>query len=129
MSQTRLSTGILQNNEAFPIAVHVDVANVDPDNNRTIRVEGINWGTGVGPIGPVGFFLAPTTVTLLPNTRQEFIFTVPSTDPNTHYEVRVTYEFDDVLVTTKATNAVTANTGWLEGHTVLKHDFTQVDLD
>lgn len=119
-----LTTGILQNNQAVAINVHVEAVNLNLDEAE-IRVQVLNWGTAVTQTNPVSTALDITTI-LPGNTRTAFNAVIPASN---HYEVRVTVANNDenVLVNTYARTA--AGAGILNGLTVLDSQFQSVKID
>lgn len=125
MSHKIKSSGILMNNQTFPIFAHIELLNVDPDNSRNVTVLVLNWGAGEGgtsQTNPVGTLLN-FSGTIPPNTQTRLNAIVPS---GIHYEIRVTFKDDDFSVNAFGTAA--AGAGWLEGYTVLNRDFFEIEL-
>lgn len=114
------SSGILHNNENFPIFSHIELLNPDTNNSLEVTVLVLNWGVGAGgssQTNPVGTFLNFTGI-IPPNTQQRLNAVIP---PGNHYEVRVTSKGKDFSINIFGTPS--AGAGWLEGYTVLDEQF------
>ncbi|MDH4618424.1 hypothetical protein [Brevibacillus sp. AY1] len=118
------TTGILQNNQAVALNVHVELVNLNLDEVE-VRVQVLNWGTAVTQTNPVSTALDVTQF-LLGNTRTAFNATIPASN---HYEVRLTVAGNDenVLINTYGRTAVGG--GILDGYSVLNSEFTTVEIE
>ncbi|CAM3554959.1 hypothetical protein [Brevibacillus invocatus] len=118
------TTGILQNNQAVALNVHVELVNLNLDEVE-VRVQVLNWGTAVTQTNPVSTALDVTQF-LLGNTRTAFNATIPASN---HYEVRLTVAGNDenVLINTYGRTAVGG--GIPNGYVVLNSEFTTVEIE
>ena len=118
------TTGILQNNQAVALNVHVELVNLNLDEVE-VRVQVLNWGTAVTQTNPVSTALDVTQF-LLGNTRTAFNASIPASN---HYEVRLTVAGNDenVLINTYGRTAVGG--GILDGYSVLNSEFTTVEIE
>lgn len=118
------TTGILQNNQAVALNVHVELVNLNLDEVE-VRVQVLNWGTAVTQTNPVSTALDVTQF-LLGNTRTAFNATIPASN---HYEVRLTVAGNDenVLINTYGRTAIGG--GILDGYSVFNSEFTTVEIE
>jgi hypothetical protein len=130
------TTGILQNNQAVALNVHIELVNLNLEEVE-VRVQILNWGAAVTQTNPVSTVLDITQL-VMGNTRIAFNGTIPAGD---HYEVRLTVcrdrnedrdrgrdrESQNVLINTYGRVAVGG--GILNGYTVLNSEFTTVELE
>lgn len=118
------TTGILQNNQAVALNVHIELLNLNLDEVE-VRVQVLNWGTAVTQTNPVSTALDVTQF-LLGNTRTAFNATIPASN---HYEVRLTVAGNDENVLINTYGRTATGGGILNGYTVLNSEFTTVEIE
>lgn len=118
------TTGILQNNQAVALNVHLELLNLNLEEVE-VRVQVLNWGTAVTQTNPVSTVLDVTQF-LLGNTRIAFNASIPSTN---HYEVRLTVAGNEENVLLNTYGRTATGGGILNGYTVLNSEFTTVEIE
>ncbi|KRE55934.1 hypothetical protein [Paenibacillus sp. Soil750] len=126
------SSGILNNFNFQAFLVDVEVANLDPDDDRKALVKIFSWNNNIPTLLPVLSFNGPNltegnggAITIKESTTCSF---VAFTTGVFAYEVRVTLfnTSENVVVTSQGIELSGNN---VVGQTVLDKDFKTVDLD
>ncbi|MGW8426749.1 hypothetical protein ACWGJQ_14805 [Peribacillus simplex] len=126
------SSGILNNFNFQAFLVDVEVANLDPDDDRKASVKIFSWNNNIPTELQVLSFNGPNLtegnggpIKIKPMTACSFVAFVPGVFA---YEVRVTlFETTEDVVVTSQGIEVSGNN--VVGQTVLNNDFKTVELD